>query len=152
MLKSYTFDNYVEILKNKKIKMTYSRSALLKVITTMDKKHFTINDIIAELKKQYGKINIMSVYNNVEMLIREHLIFATTFDGKSVSYELITQMLVHVRCDHCGKSTHLEDFDESKKYWDKLNELANKYSIDLEHFKIEVHGICDDCKTKEEKI
>ena len=124
-------EEYTKIIKSRKLKLTNARLAFVKAITSMDKKHFTISEIIAKIKENEGHVNIMSCYNILELLLKEHLLFANTLDGKNVSYELITPRLVHVRCDYCGKLYHLDDgvLGVHNKWWDLFNELANKYAI-----------------------
>jgi Fur family peroxide stress response transcriptional regulator len=147
---SYTYEDYINVMKKKKLKITASRSAFLKAITSIESKHFTVNEIISKIKESEGHVNIMSVYNILEVLLNEHLLFANTFDGKNVSYEVITPRLVHVRCDYCGEIHHL-DGDEiavHEEWWNAFNELTRKYNVTLEHYKLEAHGICDNCSAK----
>jgi Fe2+ or Zn2+ uptake regulation protein len=147
-MSSFVLDKYLEILRARKIKITAPRLAFLNAITAMNKKHFTVSEIINEIKLKEGHVNTMSVYNNLELFLKEHLLFTNVF-GKHVLYELMTTKLIHVRCDYCGRLFHLDEAEKDihQNWFELFGELTKKYNIELEHYKLEAHGMCDNCRT-----
>lgn len=136
-------EDYINFFKQRKIKLTDVRNAILDTITK--RAHFTIHDVISDVEKQLGQVNIMSIYNNISLLLNEHLLFANTFNGKNITYEAITPELAHIKCDYCGVFVHLDEEEVGDKYTDDFITLAKKYNLTMKHFKLEIHGICQNC-------
>lgn len=140
------YESYINFFKANKIKITDVRLSILDIITT--NRHFTIQDVIDGVQEKLGQVNVMSVYNNIKLLLNNHMLFANTFNGKDISFETITPKLTHVKCDYCGTFVHLEDTILDEKLFEDFKLLANEYNVNLEHFKLEVHGKCFECTEK----
>lgn len=134
-----------EKLKTRDIRLTQIRLEILKIIITED--HPTIADIIEALEKEVGKINVMSVYNTLNMLLENHVLFANTFNGKQICYEIQEQASCHLKCDQCLKVEHV-DTNEVIKFLPEFTKIAQRHEYSLEHFKIEIHGLCENCQKK----
>ncbi|MBY7704579.1 transcriptional repressor [Vibrio harveyi] len=76
------YEKIIKKFKNKKIRLTEIRTAIIKLLITSE--HLTIQDIISNLNQELGNINVMSVYNTMDLLLSEHIIFANTFNGKTI--------------------------------------------------------------------
>lgn len=137
------FQRVQDILKDNKVRITKVRQDIIKIIIVYE--HPTINDIIAYLEQQTVKINIMSVYNTLDMLLENHVLYANTFNGKNICYELKVDKMCHLKCDLCFKIFHLTDFND---FFKEFSEIAEKYNWSCDHFKIEIHGKCDSCIKK----
>ncbi|QEH62239.1 Fur family transcriptional regulator [Spiroplasma chinense] len=141
------FDEYVEILKEKKIKLTDVRLTILKCIAT--RKHFTINELIAEIEKETkSSVNVMSVYNNIDMLLDLHLLFSNTINGKQIIYEAITPQLIHVKCHECEMFEHIDSSSLSQDLLSQFKKIGESINFELDHFKLEMHGLCNNCRKK----
>lgn len=115
------FERLQEALKSKNVRVTNVRLEILKIITTHE--HPTINDIISELEKSSHKVNVMSVYNTLDMLLDKHIIYANIFNGKQICYEPKVQESYHLKCDQCQKVHHLENFGQFLPSFAKTSEL-----------------------------
>ncbi|WP_031542137.1 Fur family transcriptional regulator [Mesoplasma photuris] len=139
------YNQIIERLKNKNIRITDIRRAIIKIIMTSND-HLTTQDIIKELEPMFKGVNITSVYNTLDLLLENHILFANTFNGKTISYELATDKSFHLKCDQCGDVKHIEDACLEKYIFSEIADLAEMHNVKLEHFKIEAHGLCEKCK------
>ncbi|AGR41569.1 Fur family transcriptional regulator [Spiroplasma taiwanense] len=135
---------YLELFKSKKIKLTDVRLSMLKAIATT--KHFTINELISIVEKDLGTVNVMSIYNNIDLFLEMHLLFANTMNGKQIMYEAISKQLIHITCDICGKLEDLESPSLASDLFLEYSKILESKKMQLEHFKLELHGICESCK------
>lgn len=146
------FENIIQKLKDKDYRLTDVRKAVIKVLTL--KQHVSINDIISFLTKEGDdNINIMSIYNTIDLLMTEHIIHANVFEGKQIIYEL-SENTVHIICNFCNKIIHASFEDKqqiSPLKEEKLEKLATKNNFYFSHYKLEIHGICDKCELKIKK-
>ncbi|WP_339022971.1 Fur family transcriptional regulator [Spiroplasma endosymbiont of Crioceris asparagi] len=133
-------DFYLKRLKELKIKITDLRLLIIDVLAS--KSHFNINELIEILKTKIDKVNVMSVYNNIDLFLEKHLIYANTFNGKLIIYEAIKPYLVHIKCDECDKIIDLEDKNLNEKLQSTFKEFSKKTNIEINHYKIEMHGAC----------
>lgn len=147
------FENITQKLKDKEYRLTDIRKSVIKVLTI--KQHVSINDIISFLTKEGNEnINIMSIYNTIDLLMKEHIIHANVFEGKQIIYEL-SENTIHIICNFCSKIIHtsLENKQQnSPLQQEKLAKLASKNNFSFSHYKLEIHGICDKCELKIKKM
>ncbi|WP_342258847.1 Fur family transcriptional regulator [Spiroplasma endosymbiont of Dioctria linearis] len=137
-------NEYLELFKSKKIKLTDVRMSMLNII--ISKKHFTINEVIDMVKSDLGSVNVMSIYNNIDLFLELHLLFANTINGKQIIYEAISPQLMHIFCDNCGGLEDLESPSLANELFLRFSEILKDRDMTLEHFKLELHGICKKCK------
>ncbi len=133
----------IEKLKEKGFRITKSRSNLIELFYDNPTTHYTHDDIMRKLSKKEEKVNNMSVYNNLKILLNEDIIKESVFNGKKI-YELSERNHAHFYCKICKKDI---DIEEEKLY--ELNKLLEeKYEFKIEGTKIEFLGICKHCKGK----
>ncbi|AUM62952.1 Fur family transcriptional regulator [Spiroplasma monobiae] len=137
-------NEYLELFKSKKVKLTDVRLSMLKIIAT--KKHFTINELISMVEEDLGSVNVMSIYNNIDLFLEMHLLFANTINGKQIIYEAISSQLMHISCDICGSLEDLESPSLANELFVRFSNILEDKEMKLEHFKLELHGICKKCK------
>lgn len=147
------YEDILKRLQEKDYRLTDIRKAVVKIFTT--EKDISINEIIKQLKKDNEAVNIMSVYNTIDLLMKEHIIHANVFEDKQVYYEL-SDNTIHVICNICHKIIHFSDeeiaeigFLDSSKL---TNYLEKKKHFQFSHFTLEVHGICSSCQKSMKKV
>lgn len=129
-------------LQTNKIRVTKGRREILRILLATN--HPTFNDIVKYLGKLSSeKPNVMSVYNTINMLLAHHVVYANTFDGKQICYEVKIKEAGHLKCDHCQRVIHL---DQLAPLNHKFQQLASQYAWTYDHFKVEIHGICNRCQ------
>ncbi|WP_375317382.1 Fur family transcriptional regulator [Spiroplasma endosymbiont of Virgichneumon dumeticola] len=148
------FENITQRLKDKDYRLTDIRKAVIKVLTI--KEHVSINDIINFLKEEGNEtINIMSIYNTIDLLIEEHIIHANIFEGKQIIYEL-SENGIHIICNYCNSIIHVNENRKNQQnaplHVTHLEKLATENNFSFSHYKLEIHGICRNCQLKSKKM
>lgn len=130
-------------LQANKIRVTKGRHEILRVLLATN--HPTFNEIVKYLGKLLPeKPNVMSVYNTINMLLAHHIIYANTFDGKQICYEVKIREAGHLKCDNCQRVIHLDQLEGLNR---NFQELAGQYAWTCDHYKVEIHGLCRNCQT-----
>ncbi len=140
-------DGIVQLLKSKNYRITEIRLAIIKILT--EKQHLTLTEIVELLDKGFKNVNLMSVYNTIDLLINEHIVFTNSFDGKQIWYDLADNPSFHMVCDICKNVVHIKDNNILQEIkLSNLKEVMTNINWEPVHFKIEVHGICEQCHSK----
>jgi Fur family ferric uptake transcriptional regulator len=108
------------------------------------------DDILSIFKKKCVKVNITTIYRNLDKLEKEGIInkFPAS-DSHKALYQIIRHDLkneehLHMQCSHCGKVIHL-DCDYMTNF---IQHLKDHHQFDLTCDKSILFGLCDDCKNK----
>lgn len=141
------YDEIISYLQEKEYRLTDVRKAIIKLFTV--EKDISINNIIRKLKETNNIVNVMSVYNTIDLLMKEHVIHANVFEDKQVYYEL-SDNVIHVICNICHKVIHFNNNEISKIAFLDLDKLTSfleaKKKFLFSHFALEIHGICSICQ------
>ncbi|ATZ16608.1 Fur family peroxide stress response transcriptional regulator [Entomoplasma freundtii] len=138
-----TLKRLEEVLKQQNVRLTKGRLEILKIIIV--KEHPTLNDIIAVLEETGHKVNVMSVYNTLDMLLDKHIIYANIFNGKQICYEPRVQESYHLKCDSCQEVHHIDHLGQFGEFFKSLTKSSEVVGWNCDHFKIEIHGTCPKC-------
>ena len=131
-------------LQAHRIRLTRGRREVLRVLLSAH--HPTFNDIVESLARLSSeKPNVMSVYNTINMLLAQHIIYANTFDGKQICYEVKIKEAGHLKCDNCQRVIHLKQLQALNQ---NFKNLAAKHDWTCDHFKLEIHGLCAECQAE----
>jgi len=137
---------FKEILKNQNLKYTVQREIVLKTLYK-NKKHFTPEELQANIKHNYPKLNIgiATVYRTLNILEKFKIATSISFGQSGKKYELaIKPHHDHLICDMCGSIIEFEDKDIEKKQ----DEIAVKYGFLITSHILQLHGICRKCRNK----
>lgn len=140
------YDEVINRLKLKSIKITEIRSNIIKLLIISE--HMNIQQLTLKLEKTLNNVNLASVYNTIDLLLKEHIISSNTFDGKNIWYELSTNKSVHVKCDSCRAIEHVSNDKIENIDFNVFRDLILNNNQQLEHVKIELHVICEQCSKK----
>lgn len=142
-----SYDGIVQLLKSKNYRITEIRLAIIKILS--EKQHLTLTEIVILLEQEFKNVNLMSVYNTIDLLISEHIVFTNSFDGKQIWYDLAENPSFHMVCDICKNVVHIKDTNILHEIkLDNLKDVMTNINWEPVHFKIEGHGICDQCHNK----
>ncbi|WP_342252512.1 Fur family transcriptional regulator [Spiroplasma endosymbiont of Amphibalanus improvisus] len=138
-------EEILNLFRKKNYRLTNIRELIIDIF--VEHNHINFNDIIRILKENNSAdINVMSVYNTLDLLISEHIVFTNSFDGKQLWYNLVDNPSIHLICDSCQNIIHI---DKNKVNKNKLNNdlapILNSVAWKPVHYKIECHGICQNC-------
>lgn len=107
------------------------------------KDHITIEELLKKTKKLNPKIGIATVYRTLHLLQECGLAIRRDFNTGTVSFEIQSELHHdHLICTSCGKIIEFF-FDEIEK---SQNKVADKYGFTLQHHKMELYGICKNCR------
>jgi Fe2+ or Zn2+ uptake regulation protein len=76
------YEQIIDKLKNKSIRMTDIRLAIIAMLIRAE--HLTTQEIIKNLELDFENVNVTSVYNTLDLLLSQYILFANTFNGKSI--------------------------------------------------------------------
>ncbi|WP_053391358.1 Fur family transcriptional regulator [Spiroplasma kunkelii] len=142
-----SYDGIVQLLKSKNYRITEIRLAIIKILS--EKQHLTLTEIVTLLEQEFKNVNLMSVYNTIDLLISEHIVFTNSFDGKQIWYDLAENPSFHMVCDICKNVVHIKDTNILHEIkLDNLKDVMTNINWEPVYFKIEGHGICDQCHNK----
>lgn len=130
----------IEKLKNKNYRITKARGRLIDLFYEKEGYHFTINEI-AEHEKIYGKVNIATLYNNLEFLETEEIIYGFSAYGTKY-YEFINGLShTHLICRHCQL---IENIDISSN--NDREDILRDYGFTVKSEIKTIFGCCKECQ------
>lgn len=124
---------------------TNQRQVLLEVFSENRERKLTVEDIIDLLPEQ-KQISRSAIYRNVDKMVQDGLLDKTLIPGgRKTAYQFACCekdcKRIHLRCEKCGKLTHLEsENDESR-----LSELLAENGFKTDEHAV-ILGVCKDCK------
>lgn len=131
-------DQYIQILKNNKLKITPQRLAVLQYLDTHHT-HPTVEEIYHSLKKKTPSLSKTTVYNTLEILKKHHVIHAISITRNEHRYDLRKEIHHHFLCRNCGT---IQDIDLQCPNIQKIQKLGYKIEEMHGYFK----GLCPKCK------
>lgn len=133
-------DKYVNILKEKGIKVTAQRLEILKFLDTHHS-HPSADEIYIELKKLSPALSKTTVYNTIQSLKEHRLLHSLNIDSNESRFDSVINPHHHLLCSACG---NVIDIEIECPYTRKM--LSGGHRIDEVHgyFK----GICISCLKK----
>jgi len=127
--------------KQKVFRQSKQRNRILEVLQSVET-HPTADWLYEQLKNEFPKLSLGTVYRNLSTLIDQGLVkkihFGSTFDR----FEANIKPHYHLICESCGK---ILDFE--MPIYDDLNKQAKKLTnFKIQHHKLEFYGVCENCK------
>ncbi|MGM0472177.1 MAG: Fur family transcriptional regulator [Bacillota bacterium] len=138
------FTDLIALLKEKEIRCTNQRKAILKVLYQIDRP-LSAQEILNQLKSKHPKLRLSTIYRNLNLFEVNNLINRLNFTDQETKFELLTDKHHHhLICQVCGEITPLDcplnNFEE---------ELSSKTDYTILDHKIKVYGICPHCKKEQ---
>ena len=131
-----------ETLRDKGIRLTWRRQAILDIFRSTER-HLSAEDVLMELKGRKVKVNVTTVYRNLEMVTREGLLRHVDFHDDCCRYELSQAACHHhLHCRGCGKVIEFGECEIAQL--EAL--LAKQTDFTIERHHLELYGLCPDCR------
>lgn len=135
------------LLKDRGLKVTRQRMAVLEAIDSCPREHLTAEEIFELVKADCPDIGLATVYRTIQLLNELHLIDRINFDDGFVRYEMGSVQdhekhhHHHLICMKCGKVISFRD--------DLLEELEARITADtgflvVDH-EVKLYGYCIEC-------
>ncbi len=131
--------------KDKKIKMTPQRAAILKYLEG-NISHPSAETIFEAVRKKYPMISFTTVYNTLQTLKNLDRVWELNIDEERKRYDPNVKLHHHLICRDCKKIVDIHmDFA-----LDVPEEMAQGYMISGRH--VEFYGLCPKCRNKKGSI
>lgn len=136
------------LLKEKGLKVTRQRMAVLEVMEACPQEHLTAEEIFELVKADCPDIGLATVYRTIQLLNGLHLIDRINFDDGFVRYEMGSALESagrhrhhHLICIKCGKVISFQD--------DLCEELEGKITATtgfrVVNHEVKLYGYCVEC-------
>ena len=109
------------------------------------KKHMSADDLLVQIRRQYPRFNLATIYRCVEVLTRLGLVKETRIGDRGY-YELAEegQDHYHLVCDQCGSTLHIEGDHLTAV----LHHITEEHEFVVSSADLVVHGRCSRCQAK----
>ncbi len=128
--------NFVEMLRDVKLKVTPQRIAILEQIQKNG--HFSIEEIYEDVLKMFPSISLATVYKNIHSLMESDIIREIKVPGHKSKYQISGNSRSYMGCSVCGLVENIETPNK------KAPSSASKWKI--VDTMVMFIGICPKCK------
>ena len=131
-------NNYIELLKSNKIKVTPQRLAIIELMDLHG--HISVRDIFSKIQENFPSLSLATVYKNINTMVETSFIKELKIVGQDAKYELSKEEHSHMICKVCGK---VEDIILETEAIVSSAEKISHYAID--ESAIQLFGVCPEC-------
>jgi Fur family ferric uptake transcriptional regulator len=132
-------------LRDRGLKSTGQRDDIARVFFELSR-HVSAEELYAEVRKVNPHVGYATIYRTLKLLKECELLYERHFDESQARYEVAGEHHHdHFICDRCGRIIEFEN-DEIE---DLQQRMAEKLGVTLTHHKMELYGICGDCRLKQ---
>ncbi len=139
-------EKYVEILKEKDLKVTHQRIEILKYLDD-HRTHPTADEIYQELKKTNPALSKTTVYNSLEILKKAGIIQNLSICRSESRYDFDRDMHHHFLCTKCER---IYDIDFKCPNMDKIHDKIREEGHQINEVHGYFKGICKNCLKENE--
>ena len=132
------FATITEVLKDKNLKVTPQRIAVLDAVTKLGN-HPSAENVIDFIKINHPNIAVGTIYKTLETFVESKIIKKVKTDKDKMRYDAILEKHHHL---YCFESDRIEDYFD-----DELNQIIEDYfekkkiqSFEIEDIKVQIIG------------
>lgn len=130
-------------LRNHNIKPSTIRLKILKYLIE-NRTHPTVDEIYVNLIEDIPTLSKTSVYNTMELFLKNNIVTLVTIEEKETRYDIDTSLHGHFKCESCGR------------VYDFFINIENIKEKGIENFAVldrrfYYSGICKKCKIIKEE-
>lgn len=119
--------------------MSYKKDIL--TIINSSRQHLTAENIYLQMKADGSKIVMATVYNNLSVLLKEHLIRCISIEGQPDRYDR-AEKHDHLICQRCGRISDICFPDLTELLQTQIKEQLISYDLRVAY-------ICPECRKAE---
>jgi Fur family ferric uptake transcriptional regulator len=132
-------------LREHGLKSTGQRDDIARVFFEL-RRHISAEELYGEVKKVNPHVGYATIYRTLKLLKECDLLFERHFDEGQARYEVAGEHHHdHFICERCGKIMEFEN-DELERM---QRAIAHKLGVLLTHHKMELYGLCADCRKQQ---
>lgn len=128
-------------LKEKGLKITPQRLAIIEVLAAMGKLHPSANAVYREAKKIRKSLSLSTTYAVLNQLSAHGIIKTLQFDTTENRYEENLEEHVNLICEACGK---ILDYEVSTPA--DHGEVEKRTGFSVTDTRLEYYGYCEECR------
>jgi len=132
-----------DFLKEKGLKFTEQRDQIFKIFL-QTKKHLSVEDLYGIVKKKNSAIGQATVFRTLKLLSQAGIAREINLGDKRVRFEYDYKHHDHLVCQSCLKLIETVD-SEIERLQDAL---CKKFNFTPTSHRLQIFGICKQCKTK----
>jgi Fur family transcriptional regulator, ferric uptake regulator len=138
---SVTTTDIIEILRNRGLRMTPQRRAIVgEILRTQG--HISPTALVRRVQGEMPGVNASTIYRTLSLLEEVGVLAHAHLEGGAEYHRAEEPPHVHLACSTCGAEDDLS-IDETKELAD-LIVVRHDFEPDLTHFAIS--GLCGDCR------
>ncbi len=122
-------------------RITPQRKLILEQLRAL-KTHPTAIELYKKVCKKNPKINLVTIYRNLEFLEKYYLVLKLKSKDKESRYDGNPEKHCHLICQCCGKVKDLFDVKDIRFDSKEMNNSGFKLCLD----NLEIYGICKNCQ------
>jgi len=130
-------------LKEKKLKITPQRLAIIEVLVTMRKLHPSASTVYREAKRIQKSLSLSTTYATLKEFSAHGIIKTLQFDTGKNRYDANLKEHLNLICDGCGK---ILDYEVSTPA--DPGEVENRTGFSVTDKRLEYYGYCEECRKK----
>lgn len=132
-------------LREAGLKITLPRLKILQILETSEDHHLSAEDVYKQLIQNDEEIGLATVYRVLTQFEEAGLVIRHHFEGGHSVFEIATEEHHdHIVCVKCGL---VEEFND-EKIEERQRAVAAKMGFDLTDHKLNMYGLCPDCREK----
>ncbi len=143
--------HFKTILKEKGLKVTTQRIAILEILADRPNEHFTAEEIYELIKCKKSDVGMATVYRTIQLLAELNLIDKLDLNDGFIRYEIGEHTSSvkkhhhhHIICLKCGNIfTYEEDLLETLEHY-----IKDTIGFEVIDHEVKIWGYCNDCKEK----
>ncbi|MEM6960961.1 MAG: Fur family transcriptional regulator [Myxococcota bacterium] len=140
-------DRLTTYMERKGLRSTAQRRLVTEVFFR-SKEHLSIEDLLAEVRKEDPKVGYATVYRTLKLLKESGLAYERNFGGGVSLYEVAheNEHHDHLICVKCGLILEFEDAEIEQLQ----EQLAKTHGFELVRHTHELYGYCSSCIEKKD--
>ena len=140
------YENVIEHLKKKHIRITETRKAIIAYIINSHE-HPSVDKIYRDLLPEHPNMSLATVYNNMKVLVDEGFVAELKVTNDTTTYyDFMGHQHLNVICEKCGR---IADMDLDLP--DVQQEAADQTGYQITKSQMVVYGICPDCVARQQE-
>lgn len=138
-------EGILEYLREYGIRVTEARRLMLEYLMTSHE-HPSAEKIYQDLMKVYPQISLATVYNNLNLFLKEGLVTEIKIKNDQTRYyDFMGHEHINIVCENCGK---IADF-EGEALPDISDLVRDQTGYRLQKQELLVYGLCPECQKLE---
>jgi Fe2+ or Zn2+ uptake regulation protein len=136
-------ESIIKKLKEKRLKLTSQRLAIIEVLVDMTPIHPSADLIYQEARKKGKRLSLSTVYATLNELSKHGIIKMLEFDRMENRYEVNTTEHINLICKGCRKI-----MDYKPPFIIDTDEIAKRFSFQVTDSRLEYYGYCQECRRR----